>query len=133
MYTLSTEQFAELLSNTRNQATFELRERDGALVQQIGKHEIEILRAQKSQIVEGIANKRGFRYVRLLVHPTVARKLLLRMISGPTVPRAAASKTYTSQHIGKGTCYSHRRNDYYAPTVRAAGTGVAVGKALRAL
>jgi hypothetical protein len=121
MFTLTEPEFGRALSNLPSKDLVEFREYGGDLIQFVSRHEIEVIRSQKTTMVEGMANKKGFRYIRLQrgVDRATVRRLLLRTISRNTVPRAEDSKTFSSSQMGKGVLYTHQRNDYYAPEVKS--------------
>lgn len=115
MFVLAVGQLSDVLSSKGNAAVIELRAKDNSLVRSVSRHEVELLLAQKNTMVEGLANKKGFRYVRLTVETRQASRVLLRFVTRPNIPRAEDSKTFTSRTCpGGGIIYDHQHNDAYA-------------------
>lgn len=108
-----------LLLDYPSEKTFEVRGGDGALVYVASRHECSVL-ADLSYAV-GEANRRGLKYLALVVPPRVALAKLRRLVcaSGRTV--AEASQLTVKSRILGGIVYSHfaKRTQYYSPEWRA--------------
>jgi hypothetical protein len=121
MTEISASEVRVLIAQAPSRREFTVRDEHGKLWRTLLQHELETLAEARighgnkaRPYIAGMVNKFGLRWIKLLVPPRLAQKLLRKKLIGPTATVAEDNRTTERVFVaGGGILYSHRRDISY--------------------